>query len=170
VLGLGRSGGEAPAEGGEPLQDEEPNVGGPAVDRTRSEFGMVGTGRRTQVGGHGGPAGSWNASISYTMFRPRSPLPGERGSQNISANISFQPTENWRAVWNTGYAIGDGGFTDHIITLSRQLHDWDANFDFVKAQNGNFTFQFRVHLRANPDIKVDYSQSDRPTFGQPGIF
>jgi hypothetical protein len=46
------------------------------------------------------------------------------------------------------------------------LHDWDANFDFVKAQNGNFSFQFRVHLRANPDIKLDYSQSDRPTFGR----
>jgi hypothetical protein len=28
----------------------------------------------------------------------------------------------------------------------------------VKAQNGNFSFQFRVSLRANPDIKFDYNQ------------
>ncbi len=39
----------------------------------------------------------------------------------------------------------------------------DAIFDFVKAQNGNFSFQFRVHLRANPDLKIDYEQRDLPS-------
>jgi hypothetical protein len=146
-------------------------VGGPAVDRTRSEFGMVGTSRRTQVGAHSGPAGSWNAGINYTMYRPRTPLPGERGRTRTSARTSrsSQPRTGARSG-TPAMPSARAGFTDHILTLSRQLHDWDANFDFVKAQNGNFTFQFRVHLRANPDIKVDYSQSDRPTFGQPGIF
>jgi hypothetical protein len=48
-----------------------------------------------------------------------------------------------------------------VLTLTRSLHDWDANFDFVKAQNGNFSFQFRVALRANQDIKLDYEQRDR---------
>jgi hypothetical protein len=62
--------------------------------------------------------------------------------------------------WNTGYNFSQGEFTDHILTLTRQLHDWDANFDFVKTQTGNFSFQFRVHLRANPDIKLDYEQRD----------
>ena len=40
------------------------------------------------------------------------------------------------------------------------LHDWDANFSFVKAQNGNFSFTFNVQLRANADIKLDYEQRD----------
>jgi hypothetical protein len=161
VLRLGR-GGEEARQGGAPLQDGEPNVGGPAVDRTQSEYGMVGTSRRTMVGTPRGQVGSWNASVNYTMYRPRDTDAGDRENQRVSGNLSFQPTENWRAVWNTGYSFGGDGFTDHILTLTRQLHDWDANFDFVKAQNGNFSFQFRVHLRANPDIKLDYSQSDVP--------
>ena len=56
-----------------------------------------------------------------------------------------------------------GEFTDHALTFTRQLHDFDANFDFFKAQNGNFSFQFRVHLRANPDLKIDYEQRDLPS-------
>ena len=63
---------------------------------------------------------------------------------------------------STGYSITTTKFSDHVLTLTRTLHDWDANFDFVKAQNGNFSFQFRVHLRANPDVKLDYHQQESP--------
>jgi hypothetical protein len=166
MLGLGR--GVAPSstgvstQGGDPLQDREPNVGGPAVDMTHSEFGMVGTSRRTMVGEPRGAAGAWNASLNYTMSRQRNAPPGQRDNQMVRGNVNFQPTENWTVRWSTAYAFAGTGFADHILTLSRRLHDWDANFDFLKAQNGNFSFQFRVHLRANPDIKVDYSQSDSP--------
>lgn len=163
VLGLGRG---VPAEdqrAGESLQDMEPNVGGPAVDRSRSEYGMIGTSRRTQMGGHtGGPVGGWNASMNYTLYRPRDQVPGDDANQMVTGYFTFQPTENWSVRWRTGYAIGGEGFTDHVLTLSRRLHDWDANFDFVRAQNGNFSFMFRVNLRANPDIKLDYTQTDAP--------
>ena len=81
----------------------------------------------------------------------------------LTANVTFQPTQNWNVAWNTGYSFTETHFTDHVLTLTRQMHDWDANFDFVKAQNGNFSFQFRVTLRANPDIKFDYEQRDRRT-------
>jgi hypothetical protein len=165
VLRLGRGG--APTEaGGASLQDGAPNVGGPAVDRTQSEYGMVGTGRRTAMGGTSGPVGSWNASLNYSLSRPRDPLPGGADDQQLRGRVQFQPTEQWSVNWNTSYRFGGLGFTDHVMTLTRRLHDWDANFDFVRAQNGNFSFQFRVHLRANPDIKVDYSQSDVPSLRQ----
>jgi hypothetical protein len=76
----------------------------------------------------------------------------------VTTNFSFQPTQMWNVRWSTGYSFSEKEFTDHILTFTRQMHDWDANFDFVKAQNGNFSFQFRVSLRANPDIKFDYHQ------------
>jgi hypothetical protein len=148
------TGGMPPMEGG-----EQPGAG-PALTRTESEYGMVGTSRRGGVQGPRGPTGSWNASVNYTLFRPRDDGRGGQENQMATANFSFQPTEQWSVHWNTGYSMTTKAFTDHVLTLSRALHDWDANFDFVKAQNGNFSFQFRVHLRANPDIKVDYSQSD----------
>lgn len=132
---------------------------GPAVDRTETEYGMVGTRRRTAPGAMRGTAGAWNASFNYSLVRPR---PGAFGDNNqmLTGNLSFQATENWAVRWNTGYSFTSKEFTQHVLTLTRSLHDWDANFDFVKAQNGNFSMQFRVHLRANPDVKLDYSQSD----------
>jgi hypothetical protein len=76
----------------------------------------------------------------------------------LTSNFSYKPTEHWGLRWSTGYSFTTSQFTDHVLSLTRTLHDWDASFDFIKAQNGNFSFMFRVHLRANPDIKVDYSQ------------
>jgi hypothetical protein len=162
VLGLGRGGAPVRA-GGAPLQQGEPFEGGPAVDGTQSEFGMVGTGRRNMSSGASGPVGAWSASLDYLLTRPRDPFPGDRENQMLRGRMRFQPTENWGMNWSTAYRFGGEGFTDHVMTLTRRMHDWDANFDFVRAQNGNFSFQFRVHLRANPDIKVDYSQSDVPS-------
>ena len=76
----------------------------------------------------------------------------------MTTNLSFQPTQQWNVTWSTGYSFTTKDFTDHVLRFTRQMHDWDANFDFIKAQNGNFSFQFNVRLRANPDIKFDYSQ------------
>jgi hypothetical protein len=107
-----------------------------------------------------GPVGSWNASLNYTLFRPRAEDVNGQENQMVTGNVTFQPTEQWSVNWNTGYSFTEKEFTDHVLTLTRAMHDWDANFDFVKAQNGNFSFQFRVALRANSDIKFDYQQRD----------
>ena len=164
VLRLGSSDTTTTSTGtGGPFDPNDPNAAGPAVDRTETEYGMVGTSRRTAEGSQRGAVGAWNASINYSLFRPRSDAgPAREGNQMVRGNVAFQPTENWSLRWSTGFSITTTEFSDHVLTLTRTLHDWDANFDFVKAQNGNFSFQFRVHLRANPDVKLDYSQSDTP--------
>jgi hypothetical protein len=162
MLGLGTREAPAQAAGAAPVAGE-PAVAGPAMDRTRSEFGMVGAGRRGPVAaGPRSAVGAWSASVDYSMNRPRNPPPGIRDDRMLRGRVQFQPTANWSANWSTSYRFGGEGFLDHVLTLTRSMHDWDANFDFVRAQNGNFSFQFRVHLRANPDIKFDYSQSDLP--------
>jgi hypothetical protein len=160
VLRLGRADTVSTNQGGTPTQQGDSLQAGPAVDRTESDFGMIGTSRRTAEGSPRGAAGSWNASINYSLVRPRAGSGAGDGNQMVTGNVSFQPTENWTVRWNTGYSFTAKEFASHMLTLTRTLHDWDANFDFVKAQNGNFSMQFRVHLRANPDVKLDYSQSD----------
>jgi hypothetical protein len=162
VLGLGRRDSIPAARGGTPLQGDEPFQAGPAIDRTQSDFGMIGTSRRDAIGSPRGAVGTWTSSFNYTLFRPRNADAGQT-NQMMTGNFSFQPTENWTVRWSTGYSFTTSEFTDHVLTLTRTLHDWDANFDFLKAQNGNFSFQFRVHLRANPDVKLDYSQHDVQT-------
>ena len=131
---------------------------GTGAQRQGEQFGLIGSGRR-QTYAQRGAIGTWNANFNYSLTRSRD----REGlnNQQLTATASFQPTENWALNWSTGYSFTTGEFTDHVLTLTRSLHDWDANFDFVKAQNGNFSFQFRVALRANQDIKLDYEQRDR---------
>lgn len=166
VLGLGR-GREMPEERGE-LGEREASAtqAGVAEDRTRPELGVIGTSRSGPQGTQGGPVGSWNASLDYSLIRPRE---GEgRENQMLMGNVSFQPTQMWMMTWRSGYNFTIGEFTDHYLTLTRRLHDWDANFHVAKTQTGNFSFSFQVHLRANPDIKLDYEQNDMGGIGRPG--
>ena len=161
LLGLGPRAAEAPADTAKPMTEDTTGAG-PALDRTRGEQGLLGTNRRAVESTPSSPIGTWSASINYSLSRSR---PGEAGSfdnQMVTGNVNFQPTENWSVSWATGYSFTRGEFTDHALTFTRRLHDFDANFDFFKAQNGNFSFQFRVHLRANPDLKFDYEQRDLP--------
>lgn len=120
--------------------------------------GRASTGGVPETGGGRGAVGTWRANFDYSLIRPPAGDAVSKGNQQLRANISFQPTENWSVNWSTGYSISEREFDDHVLTLTRDLHRWQANFDFVKAQNGNFVFRFRVNLIDNPDIKLDYDQ------------
>ena len=162
ALGLSKKS-EAPpqtgsAEGEVPAEAE----GGPT---TGPQFGIIGNRQRDrerqQQQQSRGNVGAWNASFNLTIERPRQEATssfGQEGNQMITSSFNFQPTQMWNVRWSTGYSFTAKEFTDHMLVFTRQMHDWDANFDFMKAQNGNFSFQFRVSLRANPDLKFDYHQ------------
>ncbi|MEX0907852.1 MAG: putative LPS assembly protein LptD [Gemmatimonadota bacterium] len=159
ILRLG-SADTLPEIDGAPIFDpNDPNQAGSPIDRTQAEHGLIGTSRRQPQPRSGGAVGAWNATFDYSLRRPRNDDQRE-GDQMVNSTFRFQATENWALNWRTGYSFTTSQFTDHLLGLSRSLHDWDANFNFVKAQNGNFSFVFGVSLRANPDIKLDYSQHD----------
>ncbi|MFP4623009.1 MAG: putative LPS assembly protein LptD, partial [Gemmatimonadota bacterium] len=174
VLGLTRTA-DAPAGPGQdadpPPQgvegvagSEDPSVGAESdPDRTGGVGSMVPSG--PQDGEPGAGLGAWRASFNYSLRRSRPDAFGRATADNqlLSANISFEPTELWSVRWSTAYSFTDGEFANHVLTLSRDLHRWQANFDFIKAQNGNFAMQFRVQLRDNPDLKVDYDQRTDPS-------
>ena len=101
--------------------------------------------------------GPWTLSLAYSLQRDRgSESSTER--QSINANISLDPTPNWRVSWRTSYNISDGSFGEHLVTLYRDLHRWIATFTFARSPNGNFIFQMSVNLRDAPDLRFDYDQ------------
>ena len=101
--------------------------------------------------------GPWTLSLGYSLQRDRgSESSTER--QSINANISLNPTPNWRLSWRTSYNISDGDFGEHLVTLDRDLHRWIATFTFARSPNGNFIFQMSVNLRDAPDLRFDYDQ------------
>lgn len=168
TLGLGGGSEAPPAPGPTPTPGPEQTQPGAVVPNPGSNLGLLGSrSQPTAAQTPRGAVGSWNASFNYTLFRPRQNQIGGQENQMVTAHLTFQPTENWNVTWNTGYSFTATEFTDHVLTLTRAMHDWDANFDFVKAQNGNFSFQFRVALRANSDIKFDYQQRDNTRAGLP---
>jgi hypothetical protein len=113
--------------------------------------------------GRGGA--SFAASINYSLQNPRiDPAAGSgaaatrQPNQMLSGSVTFSPTRHWSASWQTAYNVTTGVFSDHVVRLDRDLHDWRATFTFVKSANGNFMFNFGIHLIDQPDLHFDYDQ------------
>ncbi|MSR36276.1 MAG: LPS-assembly protein LptD [Gemmatimonadetes bacterium] len=100
--------------------------------------------------------GSWSTNVSYSLVRPRVAL----GDVSQALNLSFtvKPTPGWDVSWRTSYDVERGAFNDHSLSLTRDIHDWDAHFDFARTATGNWFFRFDVALKANHDFKFDYKQ------------
>ena len=102
------------------------------------------------------------------MQRPRGG--GSGANQMLQGSLNFSLTENWDASWRTSYDLLNRNFNDHFITLTRNLHRWEAHFDFTKTATGNWAFRFEVALMDQEDLHFDYSQrsyqdsSGRPRF------
>lgn len=76
----------------------------------------------------------------------------------LRSSMTFGLTQNWAMQWTTGYDFERKEFSDHVVSLQRELHDWNAVFAFTQAPNGNFAFNFFIALKAEPDLKFDYSR------------
>ena len=108
-----------------------------------------------------GAIGGWQARVSYSLSRGRAET--STTNQLVDAGLRFRPTENWNASWRTSYDVENGRFNDHVIRLTRELHRWQANFDFLQTATGNWTFRFTVSLQDNRDLKFDYEQRSSVT-------
>ena len=107
--------------------------------------------------------GSWGAGFSYSLARPRD---GSRPpSQMLSVSFTLKATALWDLSWRTSYDLERGGFNDHVIALTRDIHDWQARFDFVQTATGNWAFRFDVALKANSDFKFDYRRHSTDIIG-----
>ena len=164
LIGLGGDGetdSEPEPEEEEGLLDEEdPFTAASGLDESQVVPGFGDTsrdfGRPSAQGRSRG--GGWDANVSYSLQRPRE---ADLARQMVQLNVRFEPTEQWRASWRTSYDVELGSFNDHMITFTRQLHRWEANFDFRRTVTGNWAFRFEVALSDNRDLKFDYQQYDR---------
>jgi hypothetical protein len=163
-LGLFQGGGREGQQSREPELDE-----GTRGDGTAIIPGLGGRGGGPGAPRFTGAAGAWNASFTYALSRSRSGgVAGE--TQTLGANLSFRPTEAWDVRWQTSYDITGGGFNQHSVSLTRDLHEWEATFDFVQTITGNWSFRFNVSLVANRDLKFDYEQRSQRQTGLDDFF
>jgi hypothetical protein len=94
-------------------------------------------------------------TLGGTFFRvpPQSSLQGQ---------MAFNITDKWAARWQTTYDFETGDFASHVVSLQREMHDWNAIFAFTQSPNGNFAFNFFIALKAQPDIKFNYDRRNYP--------
>jgi hypothetical protein len=154
-LGLSGRGGD------ETTEPEEPDPDDPFGEEGVTDESMIVpvAGREDELQGaarQSGSAGGWNANLTYSLQRPRDPT--RLTSRMLSGTLRLNPTTNWSASWRTSYDLEAGTFNDHSIRLTRDLHRWQANFDFLQTATGNWTFRFEVSLLDNRDLKFDYNQ------------
>ncbi len=166
LMRLGRADGEQTESNREPEEEEEepgeedPFTASSGLDESQVVPGFGdsrrGLGGRSAQGSSGGRG--WDASVSYSLQRPRE---ADLVRQMLQLSVRFEPTELWRASWRTSYDVELGSFSDQMITFTRELHRWEANFDFRRTVTGNWAFRFEVSLTDNRDLKFDYQQYDR---------
>jgi hypothetical protein len=120
------------------------------------------TGNPLPVGG-----GPWRASLNYSFSRPQrqwrpASVTGfdDRPVQTVSANTSFMLTPGWAVSWNTDYSITDREFGSHRLNFRRDLHRWQANFNFYQTPHGNTAFEFFVELIDNRDLKFQHREGN----------
>ena len=103
-----------------------------------------------------GQVGEWRANLRYSLQRPRDET--RPSNQMVQSTLSFNPTEKWEVSWQTSYDVVSQSFNDHLIRLTRDLHRWEAYFDFRQTATGNWSFRFEVALTDNSDLHFDYQQ------------
>ncbi len=112
------------------------------------------------------PSGrDFSASVNVSIRRSRPPVLGDTltirppTQSSVRLTTSFSPTTFWSVAWDTNYNVTEGRFESHLFRLQRDLHDWQAAFNFARNTNGNFSFFFSIHLIDLPDLKFDYNQT-----------
>ncbi|MDH3272702.1 MAG: putative LPS assembly protein LptD [Gemmatimonadota bacterium] len=153
---LGLVGGGDDGEGAEEPGPADPTDFQGATDESSVVPGLVRETPTPEQPRTRGGSGGWTANLSYSLQRPRDP--SRLASQMLSGTVRLQPTPNWSVSWRTAYDLELAAFNDHSIRLTRDLHRWQANFDFLQTATGNWTFRFEVSLMDNRDLKFDYKQ------------
>lgn len=159
---LGSSEEEAPAQASATPASagEEDPLADPFAPSLNDEASIIpggsdpGSQRRSSASRQSG--GGWRANMRFSMQRPRDPQ--AKANQMLQGSLNFSLTENWDATWRTSYDLLNRNFNDHYITLTRNLHRWEAHFDFTKTATGNWAFRFEVALMDQEDLHFDYSQ------------
>jgi hypothetical protein len=108
----------------------------------------------------GGGTQGWNLAFDYAYNRQRAMTHEMQAdpNQTLNARVSMPLTQNWSMNWNTSYSITDTEFGAHQLALVRNLHRWQATFNFNRTPTGLTSFNFLVQLIDLPDLKFDYRE------------
>jgi hypothetical protein len=97
----------------------------------------------------------WNLDLSYNMSRSQADPNNPFISSGLSVRLAFNLTEFWKITATTSYDLINRVFTAPNITIYRDLHCWELNFNWVPTgPYRNFKIELRLKAPELQDIKV----------------
>ncbi len=97
----------------------------------------------------------WNLDLNWNYNMQReNPLYPTKNS-GISASLGFNLTEFWKITATTSYDLINRVFTAPQITVYRDLHCWELNFNWVPTgPYRNFHVEIRLKAPQLQDVKI----------------
>lgn len=103
----------------------------------------------------------WNLSLNFSFAQFQENPAVKTRSANISANLGFNLTENWKFSATGSYDVIQGQFAAPRITIDRDLHCWTMNFSWTPiGQLTGYRFELRVKAPQLQDIKLTKQSRD----------
>jgi hypothetical protein len=97
----------------------------------------------------------WSVTFNYNYGIFQSNPSVITKSSNVFASLNFQLTKKWKFTFSTGYDIFNKQFTAPYITIYRDLHCWEMNFNWIPTGTyRGFRFELRIKAPQLQDIKV----------------
>jgi lipopolysaccharide assembly outer membrane protein LptD (OstA) len=103
----------------------------------------------------------WNLSLNFNFAQFQENPAMKTRSTNISANLGFNLTENWKFSATGSYDVIQRQFAAPRITIDRDLHCWTMNFSWTPiGQLAGYRFELKVKAPQLQDIKLTKQSRD----------
>ena len=103
----------------------------------------------------------WNLSLNFSFAQFQENPAVKTRTANISANLGFNLTENWKFSATGSYDVIREQFAAPRITIDRDLHCWTMNFSWTPiGQLTGYRFELRVKAPQLQDIKLTKQSRD----------
>lgn len=107
----------------------------------------------------------WSISLSYNYSINKSNPSVINKLSNLSANLNFSLTRNWKFTVTAGYDIFQKQFTTPYITIYRDLHCWEMSFNWVPTGiYRGYKFELRIKAPQLHDIKITKQTNTRGVY------
>lgn len=97
----------------------------------------------------------WSVSLNfnYGISKPNPNFTTK--NSNLSGNLSFSLTRKWKLTFSASYDILARTFAAPNITIYRDLHCWEMNFNWIPAGSyRGFRFEIRIKAPQLQDVKI----------------
>jgi lipopolysaccharide assembly outer membrane protein LptD (OstA) len=111
----------------------------------------------------------WTLSVNYNFAYAKYGLQRAQTTQTFNFSGDLSLTDKWKVTFSSGYDFVAGAPSLTQIGIVRNLHCWEATFNWTPiAQNlrsGNYNFELRVQSAILRDLKISRRRSFYDTGG-----